>query len=338
MRIRNGHLFGEALLKLNPAPLAASFLSSLIEPFGYAFMQRALLSCSLIGFTNGFLGTFIILRRQALLADALSHSLLPGMAVAAMLVGLSPGGLLLGGLIAALLVALGGQLVARNSRLKDETAVASLYIIAFALGILLIRFSRVKVDLTHFLFGNILGVSNGDLWISYAAAFLTLTTLVIFQRPLLLTLFDASVARASGLRVGWLETGLLALTVLGLVVSLQAVGVLLSLGLLILPAATAYLLTDSFPRMLWGGAFLGLAGSVSGLFLSFFASIPSGPCIILLLAIFLGAAYLLSPRYGILSRLLHPRHFHEESLERWEGHQGHDHEVLGKPRGERVNK
>ena len=323
---------------MNPAPLAASFLSSLIEPFGYAFMQRALLSCTLIGYTNGFLGTFIILRRQALLADALSHSLLPGMAVAAMLVGLSPGGLLLGGLIAALLVALGGQLVARNSRLKDETAVASLYIIAFALGILLIRFSRVKVDLTHFLFGNILGVSNGDLWISYAAAFLTLTTLVIFQRPLLLTLFDASVARASGLRVGWLETGLLALTVLGLVVSLQAVGVLLSLGLLILPAATAYLLTDSFPRMLWGGAFLGLAGSVSGLFLSFFASIPSGPCIILLLAIFLGAAYLLSPRYGILSRLLHPRHFHEESLERWEGHQGHDHEVLGKPRGERVNK
>ena len=267
-----------------------SLITSLIEPFGYAFMQRALLSCALIGFTNGFLGTFIILRRQALLADALSHSLLPGMAVAAMLVGLSPGGLLLGGLIAALLVALGGQLVARNSRLKDETAVASLYIIAFALGIVLIRFSRVKVDLTHFLFGNILGVSNGDLWVSYAAAFLTLATLVIFQRPLLLTLFDATVARASGIRVGWLETGLLALTVLGLVASLQAVGVLLSLGLLILPAATAYLLTDSFPRMLWGGALLGLAGSVSGLFLSFFANIPSGPCIILRLAMFLAAA------------------------------------------------
>ena len=303
-------------------------INSLLEPFSYAFMQRALLSCALIGFTNGFLGTFIILRRQALLADALSHSLLPGMAVAAMLVGLSPGGLLLGGLIAALLVALGGQLVARNSRLKDETAVASLYIIAFALGIVLIRFSRVKVDLTHFLFGNILGVSNGDLWIAYLAAFLTLTTLVIFQRPLLLTLFDAAVARASGIRVGWLETGLLALTVLGLVASLQAVGVLLSLGLLILPAATAYLLTDSFPRMLWGGAILGLLGSVSGLFLSFLANIPSGPCIIILLAFFLGAAYLFSPRYGIVTRLLHRRHFHEESLERWEGHQDHHHEIL----------
>lgn len=302
-----------------------SLISQLLEPFGYAFMQRALLSCALIGFTNGFLGTFIILRRQALLADALSHSLLPGVAVAAIFVGLSPGGLILGGLIAALLVALGGQMLARNSRLKDETAVASLYIVAFAVGVVLIRFSRVKVDLTHFLFGNILGVSDGDLWISYLTAFITLTSLAVFQRPLLLTLFDATVARASGIRVRWLETGLLALTVLGLVASLQAVGVLLSLGLLILPAATAYLLTDSFPRMLWGGAVIGLLGSVSGLFLSFFANIPSGPCIILLLALFLGTAYIFSPNYGLLTSLLRKRHFHEESLERWEGHQEHDH-------------
>jgi ABC-type Mn2+/Zn2+ transport system permease subunit len=305
----------------------SNLLAPLTEPFGYAFMQRALLSCALIGFTNGFLGTFIILRRQALLADALSHSLLPGLAVAAMLVGLSPLGLLLGGLMAALLVAIGGQLMARNSRLKDETAVASLYIIAFALGIVLIRFAKVKVDLSHFLFGNILGVGNGDLWISYAAAFVTLTTLVLFQRPLLLTLFDATVARASGIRIGWIETGLLALTVLGLVASLQAVGVLLSLGLLILPAATAYLLTDSFSRMLWGGAFLGLLSASGGLLLSFFANIPSGPCIVLLMALFMGTAYLFSPRYGVVTRLFRGRHFHEESLGRWEGHQGHDHQV-----------
>ena len=245
-------------------------LSLVTEPLGYTFIQRALLSCALIGFTNGFLGTFIILRRQALLADALSHSLLPGLAVAAILVGLSPGGLLLGGLVAALLVALGGQLMARNSRLKDETAIASLY---------------------------------------------------------MLTLFDSTVARASGIKVGWIEAGLLTLTVLGLVASLQAVGVLLSLGLLILPAATAYLLTDSFTRMLWGGAFLGLISSVGGLFLSFYANIPSGPCIVLLLAILLGIAYLVAPRHGILPKLLRGHHFHEESLERWEGHQGHDHDV-----------
>ncbi len=310
-----------------------SLLQSLIEPFGYTFMQRALLSCALIGFTNGFLGTFIILRRQALLADALSHSLLPGLAVAAILIGLSPGGLLLGGLVAALLVALGGQLIARNSRLKDETAVASLYIIAFALGIILIRFAKVKVDLTHFLFGNILGVGDGDLWIAYGSAFLTLTLLVIFQRPLLLTLFDATVAKASGIRVGWIEAGLLTLTVLGLVSSLQAVGVLLSLGLLILPAATAYLLTDSFTRMLWGGAFLGLLSSVGGLFFSYYANIPSGPCIVMLLAVLLASAYLFSPRYGVITRMLRGRHLHAESLKRWEGHQDHDHQVPGKESG-----
>ncbi len=310
-----------------------SLLQSLLEPFAYTFMQRALLSCALIGFTNGFLGTFIILRRQALLADALSHSLLPGLAVAAILIGLSPGGLLLGGLLAALLVALGGQLIARNSRLKDETAVASLYIIAFALGIILIRFAKVKVDLTHFLFGNILGVGDGDLWIAYGSACLTLTLLVIFQRPLLLTLFDATVAKASGISVGWIEAGLLTLTVLGLVSSLQAVGVLLSLGLLILPAATAYLLTDSFTRMLWGGAFLGLFSSVGGLFFSYYANIPSGPCIVMLLAVLLAMSYLFSPRYGVVTRMLRGRHFHAESLERWEGHQNHDHQVPGKDSG-----
>jgi ABC-type Mn2+/Zn2+ transport system permease subunit len=304
-------------------------LHTLTEPFSYAFMQRALLSCALIGFTNGFLGTFVILRRQALLTDALSHSLLPGLAVAAILVGLSPGGLLFGGLLAALLVALGGQLIARNSRLKDETAVAALYIIAFALGILLLRYARVKVDLVHFLFGNILGVGDGDLLISYGAALLTFGVLVPFQRPVLLTLFDTSVARATGIPTGWIEAGLLALIVLALVASLQAVGVLLSLGLLILPASTAYLMTDSFSRMLWGSAILGLMGSVAGLLLSFLANIPSGPCIVLVLALFLTAAYLFSPHYGVLIRFFRGRHLHEESLRRWTGHEGHDHDLPG---------
>ena len=308
--------------------LFSSFIESyLLEPFAYTFMQRALLSCALIGFTNGFLGTFVILRKQALQADALSHSLLPGLAVAAMLVGLSPGGLLLGGLLAALFVALGGQLLSRNSRLKDETAVASLYIIAFAIGIVLIRFARVKVDLTHFLFGNILGVANGDLWIAYGTAVLTLATLILLQRPLLLTLFDVAVAHASGIRVRVLESVLLILTVLSLVASLQAVGVLLSLGLLILPAATAYLLTDSFSRMLWGGAFLGLFSAMGGLLISFHANISSGPCIVLLLALFFSAAFLFAPRHGILQGLLRRRHFHDESLRRWDGHQDHDHKV-----------
>jgi ABC-type Mn2+/Zn2+ transport system permease subunit len=110
-----------------------------LEPFQYEFMQRALLACVLIGFTNGFLGAYVVLRRLSLVADALSHSMLPGLALAAMLLGLNPGGLLLGGMFAAVFVALGGHLIASSSRVKDETAVAALYIIAFALGIALIK-------------------------------------------------------------------------------------------------------------------------------------------------------------------------------------------------------
>ena len=112
-----------------------------LEPFQYEFMQRALLACVLIGFTNGFLGAYVVLRRLSLVADALSHSMLPGLALAAMLLGLNPGGLLLGGMFAAVFVALGGHLIASSSRVKDETAVAALYIIAFALGIALTKYA-----------------------------------------------------------------------------------------------------------------------------------------------------------------------------------------------------
>ncbi len=289
----------------------------LTEPFSYDFMQRALMACVLVGFTNGFLGAFVVVRRLALMADALSHSLLPGLALAAILVGLSPGGLLFGGFLAAIFVVLGGHLISRSSRVKEETAIAALYIVAFALGIAIIKYGGVKVSLDHFLFGNILGVGNSDLWTSYAITCVALLSLVAFQRPLLLAIFEASVAKALGIRVGWLLGMLIVLIVLAMVSSLQAVGVLLSLGLLILPAATIYLLSDRFGVMLWGGAALGTGGAVAGLLLSFWANIPSGPAIVLILGAAFLLAYLFSPRYGVLQRFLRRRHLHEESLERW---------------------
>jgi ABC-type Mn2+/Zn2+ transport system permease subunit len=292
-------------------------LDPFLEPFRYEFMQRALLACLLIGFTNGFLGTFVVLRRLALMADALSHSLLPGLALAAIFIGLTPAGLLLGGLVAALLVVVGGVLISRSSRLKDETAIASLYIVAFALGIILIKFARVRISLDHFLFGNVLGLGLPDLWLSLAISAVTLLTLIALQRPLLLTLFEAGVARSLGLRVDLLQLVLITLIVLAMLSSLQAVGVLLSLGLLILPAATFYLLTDRYSVMLWGSALWGTVAAVIGLWLSFQINLPSGPTIVLLLGAGLIAAYLFSPTYGILARLRHPRHLHEESLRRW---------------------
>ena len=290
----------------------------LFEPFHYEFMRRALLVCVLIGFTNGFLGAFVVIRRLALMADALSHSLLPGLALAAIVVGLSPAGLLLGGLLAAVFVALGGHLISRSSRVEEETAVAALYIIAFAIGIAIIKYAGVKVSLDHFLFGNILGVGDADLWTSYLITCGALLLLVAFQRPLVLTIFESSVAKTQGIAVGPLLGMLIVLIVLAMVSSLQAVGVLLSLGLLILPAATIYLLSDSFDVMLWGGGALGVFGAVVGLLFSFWANIPSGPAIVLILGTIFLLAYLFSPRYGIFSKYFTQRHLHEESLERWD--------------------
>jgi manganese transport system permease protein len=287
------------------------------EPFQYEFMQRALFACVLIGFTNGFLGAYVVLRRLALVADALSHSMLPGLALAAMLTGLNTGGLLLGGLFAATFVALGGHLIASSSRMKDETAVAALYILAFAFGIALIKHARVQVSLEHFLFGNILGIADSDLWMSYGISALTLLTLVALQRPLLLVLFEASVARTQRINVGVLLALIVILIVLAMISSLQAVGVLLSLGLLVLPSATIYLLCDSYSAMSWGGGTIGMGGAVIGLLISFWANIPAGPAIVMVLGAIFVAAYLFGPKYGMIPRRMRKRHLHEESLQRW---------------------
>jgi ABC-type Mn2+/Zn2+ transport system permease subunit len=289
----------------------------LTEPFQHEFMRRVVVGGALLGFTNGFLGAFVVLRRLALMADSLSHSLLPGLAVALLLCGLSPVGLFFGALVAALMVALGAQLMARSSRLKEDTALGALYTVAFSLGVVLIRFVTVRVSLLHYLFGNILGLANSDLWIIYGISLIVVPLLVALQRPLLLTLFDPLVAATQGIRVNWLNLVLMVSLVLTMIASLQAIGVIMLLGLLILPAATLYMLCDSYPAILWGGGVLGMLGSFAGLLLSYRFDLPSGASIVLVLGVVFFLAYLFSPRYGLFRRLRPARHFHAESLARW---------------------
>ncbi|MGB8166401.1 MAG: metal ABC transporter permease [Chthoniobacteraceae bacterium] len=296
----------------------------LSEPFHHEFMRRVFVGGALIGFTNGFLGAFVVLRRLALMADSLSHSLLPGLALGFMLFGFAPAGLFFGALVAALFVALGAQLLARSSRLKEDTALGILYTVAFSLGVVLITFVKVRVSLMHYLFGNILGLSNTDLWTAYGISLVVVPLLVALQRPLLVTLFDPTVAITQGIRVNLLNLVLMICLVLTMIASLQAVGVILLLGLLIAPAATIYLLCDSYPAMLWGGGFLGMAGSCAGLLLSYWLDLPSGACIVLVLGAIFFAAYVFSPRYGLIRRFLKSRHFHEESLARWDN-ENHEH-------------
>ncbi|HEY5894731.1 MAG TPA: metal ABC transporter permease [Chthoniobacterales bacterium] len=289
----------------------------LTEPFAHEFMQRAAFGCALIGFLNGFLGAFIVLRRLALMADALSHSLLPGLALGVLIFGLAPTGLFAGALAAALIVAIGSQLISRNSRVKEDTSIAILYTMAFSAGVILLNKVKSPVSLHHYLFGNILGLSNSDLWMNYGIALVTIPLVVALQRPLLVALFEPSVAKSQGIHVEWLNYLLMSLLVVTMISSLQAVGVALALGLLIAPAATIYLLSDSAPAMFWGGGILGALGSCLGLLISYWLNTETGPCIVLLLGLFFLVAYLLSPRYGLVLKLLRRRHFHEESLERW---------------------
>lgn len=289
----------------------------LTEPFEHEFMRRVFVGGALVGFTGGFLGAFIVLRRLALMADSLSHSLLPGLAIGFMIFGLAPTGLFVGALVAALFVAVGAQLLARSSRLKEDTALGILYTAAFSLGVILISFVKVRVSLLHYLFGNILGLSNGDLWLIYGISLVVIPLLAALQRPLLLMLFDPIVAASQGIRVNLLNFILMVALVLTMIASLQAIGVIMLLGLLIAPAATVYLLCDSYPAMLWGGGFIGMFGSCVGLLLSYGFNLPSGACIVLILAVFFFLAYIFSPRYGLIRRLRKPRHFHDESLARW---------------------
>ncbi|HEX8371618.1 MAG TPA: metal ABC transporter permease [Chthoniobacterales bacterium] len=288
-----------------------------LEPFQHDFMLRALYGCAIIGFLNGFLGAFIVLRRLALMADALSHSLLPGLAIGVLLFGIAPMGLFVGALAAALFVTIGSQLISRNSRIKEDTSLGILYTVAFSIGVILLNKVNSPISLHHYLFGNILGLSNSDLWMNYGIALFIIPTIAALQRPLLLCLFDPTVAKSQGIRVGALNYLLMGMLVLTMISTLQAVGVVLALGLLVAPAATIYLLSDSVNKMFWGGGLLGAVGSCLGLLISYWFDFETGPSIVLLLGSIFLLAYLLSPRYGIISKFLRRRHFHHESLDRW---------------------
>ena len=301
-------------------------MNFLHDLWSHEFMRRALAGGALIGFTNGFLGTFIILRRMSLMADALSHSMLPGLAIGLVLFGLSPGGLFLGGIIAAFLVAIGAMLLARASRLKEDASLAILYTVAFSIGVVLLQYLPTSVDLKHYLFGNILGLGDSDLWIAYGVTLTVVPGLLLLIRPLMLTLFDPTVARSQGVKVNAVHLALIVASVLTMISSAQAVGVILMLGLLVTPAATLYMLTDDFGKMLWGGAFLGSVGSVIGLVISYrFDRIPSGAAIVLVLGACFLLAWIFGPRYGLVGQFRKRRHFHEESLSRWEHGDGHKH-------------
>jgi zinc/manganese transport system permease protein len=273
-----------------------------IAPFAYEFMRRGVLSAAVLGLSGGLLGCILVLRRLALMGDALSHSLLPGIALAWLLFGPSTTALFVGALVAGLLTALGSALLSRLTRVKEDAAFGSLFLLFFGAGIALVSKLPTRLNLTHFLFGSVLGVSAADLRLTAVVGGVTVLIFLVFYRAILLETFDPVFHRAIGGYGGLVHFGFLALTVLNLVAALQTMGIVLALGLFLLPAVSAYLWCDHFFRLLLLSVAIALACSVAGILLSYHAGLASGAAIVLCLGTVFVASALFSPHYGALQR------------------------------------
>ena len=271
----------------------------LTEPFTLQFMQRALAASLIVGVVCSVLGCFVVLRSMAFLGDALAHAILPGIAVAYLL-GVN---LMAGALVAALVVAFGIGLFSREGTIREDTAIGILFAAALSLGVLLISTVRTyATDLTHILFGNVLGVTSADLWLTGGLAALVLVVLLVLYKEFVLAAFDPVLAHTLGRRPELMRSLMLVLLALTIVVSLQTVGVGLVAAMLVTPAATASLLTRRLPAMMAVSATVGALSSVVGLYLSYYLDVASGAAIVLTATALFVAAFLVAPRRGLVWR------------------------------------
>ena len=276
-------------------------VSLFIEPFSYPFMTRALIAAVIVGVVCPILGTYVVLRGMAFFGDALAHIILPGVVIAFLLGWPLVLGALIIGVFAALLIGY----ISRRSDIKEDAAIGVVFAGAFALGVALISLQRsYAVDLTHILFGDLLGVTNSDLWFMAALAIVVLLTIFAFYKEFLVLSFDPLLASTLRLPVTFLQYLLLVLLSLVIVLSIRAVGVALVLAMLVTPASAAYLLTRRLPTMMVLGAFIGVTSAVMGLLLSFYLDIASGPAIVLIETAIFALVFIFAPRRGVLGTRL----------------------------------
>jgi ABC-type Mn2+/Zn2+ transport system permease subunit len=287
-------------------------MNLLEQVLAYGFGQRALLAALMIGLLNGYVGGYVVMRRAALFAGGLSHTLFPGIAIGALIAGLNPLSALIGATIMAMATGLLATGIASTSRIDREAALAILFTAAFGAGLLILQHLPLYVNIDNYLFGNILAVSDFDLWFVFIAGGVTLSLLILLQRPMLLFVFSEEIAAAQRVPVRCMGLLLAALLVLTMIVSLQAVGTILALGLLVAPAATIYLFSNTPRTILWGAALLGAVAAVISVFISHAANIQTGPCAVITLGGIFLAGYILSPRYGLMALLAKRFHIKAE--------------------------
>ncbi|MFP4334547.1 MAG: metal ABC transporter permease [Wenzhouxiangella sp.] len=276
---------------------------ALSGPFQYAFMQRALLTAVLVGAVCGLLSSYVILKRWSLLGDAISHAVLPGVAIAYLL----GWPFFVGAFATGALTSLGIGLIERNSRIKSDAAMGLMFTAAFALGVVIISQITTSTHLMHILFGNVLGVRYPALMLTLFAGGVTLAVVALFYKELLIYVFDPVQARSLGLNTSVIHYGLILLLTLTIVASLETVGIILVVSMLITPGATAYLLVNRLPAMLLLSTLLGVAAAVIGLYLAFRFNVASGGAIVLVVTGFFLLAFLFAPQRGVVARRLRRR-------------------------------
>ncbi len=271
------------------------FIEGIIQ---YGFLQKALLTSIMVGIICGVIGCFIILRGMALMGDAISHAVLPGVALSYM-IGIN---FFFGAVFTGVLTALGIGFISQNSRIKNDVSIGIMFTAAFASGIILITMMKSSTDLYHILFGNVLAVRPDEMWTTLFIGIIVLVSIYVFYKELLVSSFDPTMARAYGLPVRVIHYFLMVLLTLVTVASLQTVGIILVVAMLITPASTAYLLTNRLWVMLYLSAGLGILSSIIGLYFSYTYNLASGATIVLAATFLFILAFIFSPKQGLLWR------------------------------------
>lgn len=262
----------------------------------YTFLQKALITSVVVGIICGVIGSFIILRGMALMGDAIAHAILPGVAISYIL-GVN---YFYGAVVVGVLTALGIGLISEKSRIKSDAAIGIVFSAAFAVGVILISTAKSAIDLTQILFGNVLYVRTTDMWLTIIIGVILLLIVVIFFKELLISSFDETMAKVYGLKTRFIHYGIMVLLTLVTVASLQTVGVILVVSLLITPASTAYLLTNRLSTMIVLSSTFGALSSVIGIYFSYVYNLPSGPVIALAATAIFLVALIFSPKQGLL--------------------------------------
>ena len=278
-------------------------LTAILDPLSYPFMVRGLLAAMLVGALCATVGAYVVLRGMAFLGDALAHAILPGVAVGYLVGAGAQAVVFWWALITAILTALGIGFISKGAQIKEDAAIGIVFAGMFALGIALISSTgSYAVDLAHFLFGNVLGVTAGDLRRILLFGIGVVLVIILFYKEFLVISFDPILAQTLRMPSRFLDYLLYVLIAVTIVVSLQTVGIALMLAMLVTPPATAYLLTRRLPSMMMAAASIGALAGAVGLYLSYYTGIASGAAIVLVSTFFFLLAFLLAPRRGWLWR------------------------------------